>query len=83
MKAVTIRNIPPEVARGISRKAETERTSLNKAVVALLEERLGTGGRKRSKTRHSELDFLAGSWTRDEAGTFDKALAEQRGIRRS
>lgn len=80
MKAITIRNIPPEVARSIRRKAETERTSLNKAVVALLEGRLGAGGRKRSKTRYDDLDFLAGSWTRQEAGAFDKALAEQRVI---
>ncbi len=78
MKAITIRNIPSEVARAIRRKSETERTSLNKAVVSLLEERLGAGGRKRSKIRHDDLDFLAGSWTSQEAGAFDKALAEQR-----
>ena len=80
MKAITIRNIPPEVARSIRRKAETERTSLNKAVVALLEGRLGAGGRKRSKTRCDDLDFLAGSWTRQEAAAFEKALAQQRVI---
>lgn len=80
MKAITIRNIPPEVARAIRRKAETERTSLNKAVVGLLEGRLGAGGRKRSKPAHHDLDFLAGSWTRQEAGVFEKALAEQRVI---
>jgi hypothetical protein len=80
MKAITIRNIPPEVSRAIRRKAETERTSVNKAVVGLLEERLGAGGRKRSKIREHDLDFLAGSWTRQETGAFDKALAEQRVI---
>jgi hypothetical protein len=80
MKAITIRNIPPEVVRAIHRKAGTERTSLNKAVVGLLEERLGTAGRKRGKIRHHDLDFLAGSWTKQEARSFDKALAEQRVI---
>ena len=80
MKAITLRNIPPEVARAIRRKAETERTSLNRAVVSLLEERLGAAGRKRNKIRHGDLDFLAGSWTRQEARAFDKALAEQRVI---
>ena len=80
MKAITIRNIPPEVSRAIRRKAETERTSLNKAVVGLLEERLGASGRKRSKVRQHDLDFLAGSWTRQEAAAFERALAEQRVI---
>jgi hypothetical protein len=80
MKAITIRNIPPEVAQAISRKAETERTSLNRAVISLLEERLGTGTRRRSEIRHDDLDFLAGSWTGREAEAFDKALAGQRAI---
>jgi hypothetical protein len=80
MKAITIRNIPPEVVRAIRRKAEKERTSLNKAVIGLIEERLGVTGAKRHTTRHHDLDFLAGSWTRQEGEAFDQALAEQRVI---
>jgi hypothetical protein len=80
MKAITIRNIPPEVSRAVRRKAESERTSLNKAAAGFLEERLGAGGRKASRVRYDDLDFLAGSWTRREAEAFDKALAEQRVI---
>jgi hypothetical protein len=79
MKAITIRNIPPAVSRAIRQKADTERTSLNKAVVSLIEERLGAGWKAR-KMRHHDLDFLAGSWTRQEAEAFDEALAEQRAI---
>jgi hypothetical protein len=29
---------------------------------------------------HTDLDDLAGSWSRDEADAFDRALAEQRAI---
>ncbi len=80
MKAITIRNIPPEVARAIRRKAASDRTSLNKAVISLLEERVGSASRKPGKILHHDLDFLVGSWTRKEADAFDEALAEQRVI---
>lgn len=80
MTTITIRDIPPELIRAIRRKAQAEHTSLNKAVVRLLEERFSTAGRKRVKTRHHDLDFLAGSWTKQDAGVFDKAIAEQRVI---
>ncbi len=80
MKAITIRNIPPAIARAIRKKADSERTSLNKAVVGLLEERVGSRAGKTSKPRHDDLDFLIGCWTKEEARAFEKALAEQRVI---
>jgi len=77
MKPITLRNLPPEVARVIRKKATTEKTSLNKAVIGLLEESAG-GGLKARKKR--DLSRWAGSWTKEEADAFDRNLAEQRQI---
>ncbi len=81
MKAITLRNLPPELARIIRRKAEEKRWSINKAVISLLEDGSGLQGKKKvDKRLHHDLDALAGSWTKDEALVFDKALAAQRTI---
>ncbi len=80
MKLVTLRNLPPELARIIRQKADENRTSLNKAVISLLEERAGIRGKKQDKSLHHDLDALAGSWTKEETSTFEKALAQQRAI---
>lgn len=79
MKAITLRNLPPEVARLVQRRAREKRTSINKAIIELLEERSGTA-RKRGQTLYDDLDHLASSWTREEATSFDQALKEQRTI---
>lgn len=80
MKAVTLRNLPPELARLIRRKADEGRTSLNRAVISLLEKSAGIRGKKKEKPLHHDLDALAGSWTEEEASVFDEALAWQRAI---
>jgi hypothetical protein len=79
MKAITLRNLPPEVARLVQRRAREKRTSINKAIIELLEERSGTA-RKRSRALYDDLDHLAGSWTREEAAAFEQVLKEQRTI---
>lgn len=80
MKLVTLRNLPPELARIIRRKANEKRTSINKAVISLLEESVGIQGKKAEKSLYHDLDALAGSWTEEEALAFEKALARQRAI---
>lgn len=81
MKAITIRNLPPRVVRAIRQKAQAERTSINKTVIRLLEEREAapkSPGAKR--TLHHDLDALAGSWSKKDAATFDRHLRSQRTI---
>jgi hypothetical protein len=81
MKAVTLRSLPPNVAEAIRKEANRKGMSLNKAVISLLENRLGVREKKKSRqTRHHDLDHLAGSWSKKEAGEFDKYLADQRTI---
>ncbi|MBI2360807.1 MAG: hypothetical protein HYV04_18200 [Deltaproteobacteria bacterium] len=81
MKAITLRNLPPEVVKIVRKKARKKGTSINKAVISLLEESTGTSRKKQEKkTLYHDLDALAGSWTREEALEFEKALAAQRTI---
>ena len=80
MKLITLRNLPPHLARAIRQKAEKERASLNKTVIRLLEERMGAPGTSRKKILHHDLDALAGCWSREEARAFDRVLAEQRSL---
>jgi hypothetical protein len=80
VKQVTLRNLPPELARAIRRKADEKHTSVNKVVISLLEESAGMRGKKTDKPLYHDLDTLAGSWTEEEASAFEKALARQRAI---
>jgi hypothetical protein len=79
MKAITLRNIPPHVARLIERKARENKTSLNRAVVSLLEERAPCRQKGKPKI-HRDLDFFFGSWTKEEADAFDASIADQEQI---
>lgn len=45
MKAITLRNLPPEVARTVQQRAKQKKNSVNKAVIELLEE--STGARQK------------------------------------
>ena len=79
MKAVTLRNLPPELERTIRQRARDRGWSLNRAVTSVLEESLGVQDRTR-RARYHDLDELAGSWTKREADEFDRHLAAQRTI---
>ncbi len=82
MKAITLRNLPPDLARMIRRHATERKMSINKAVISLLEGATGTVSRTQA-TLHHDLDELAGSWTEAEAAEFEGTLAQQRGIDRN
>jgi DNA-binding ferritin-like protein (Dps family) len=79
MSAITLRNLPPKVARAIREKARRERLSMNKTVIKLLEEATGAT-RDVKRVVHHDLDRFFGTWTKEEADAFDEALGEQRQI---
>jgi len=78
VNAITVRNLPPAVAKAVREKARKERLSLNKAVARLLEE--ATGAEPRRKVVRHDLDRFFGTWSKKEADAFDEALREQRQI---
>lgn len=77
MKTITVRNIPPEVAKLIRERARRKRLSANRAVLDLLLERAGSQT-VRPEQLHHDLDELAGAWSRREATEFEKELSAQR-----
>ncbi len=79
MEAITVRNLPPAVARAVQVKAKRERLSLSKAVIRLLEDATETA-KPKERVLHHDLDRFFGTWTKEEAGAFDEALREQRRI---
>ena len=40
MKAITLRNLPPEIEKIVRKEADRQRTSINKAVISLLERKV-------------------------------------------
>lgn len=79
MKAVTLRNLPPQLDRTIRQRAKKKGVSVNKVVISLLQDHLGESDRK-PVHRYHDLDELAGSWSKQEAAAFERTLARQRGI---
>lgn len=79
MKAVTLRNLPPALDRTIRQRAKNKGVSVNKVVISLLQDHLGES-EARPVRRYHDLDGLAGSWNKQEAEAFEKALARQRAI---
>ncbi len=79
MTAITLRNLSPNLYQRIRQCARQKRVSMNKAVIALIEEHLGLEHKKTAAEFH-DLDALCGRWTMEEAAAFDRALAEQRTI---
>jgi hypothetical protein len=79
MKTVTLRKIPPNLDRIITARGRAKKMSLNKAVIDLLEEHLG-GSVPSKGSEFSDLDDLAGVWSKQEADAFDNALARHRSI---
>ena len=80
MKAITLRNLPPEVARTVQQRAKQKKTSVNKAVIELLEESAGGKAKKNAPVRYHDLDHLVGTWTKEEADAFDKIVRSFRTI---
>ncbi len=80
MKVVTLRKVPPEVSKVVQRRARERGTSINKAVISLLEEAAGIRRKGHGSTLYHDLDALAGSWTKEEAATFEEVLRKQRRV---
>ena len=81
LRQITLRGIPEEIERMIKKEAEREGLSFNKAFISLLERATGLKAKERKKKiLYHDLDHLSGIWTKDEAETFQRSLAFQRGI---
>ena len=77
IKALTLRNLPDQVADAVQKRAEESGMSFSRALIALLQEHLG-GAPKPKKKR--DLSFFRNAWTEEEYQEFMKDLADQRRI---
>lgn len=77
---LTIRNLPPAVAKAIRQRALKNKASLNRTVLEILEELSPSRTKGQKKHAYHDLDSLAGSWCAEEAAEFDKGLAGQREV---
>ena len=71
LKNMTVRNIPPELAKALDEERRRRGVSLNKTVLELLRQGLGVGPGARS----NGLTSLAGTWSEDEFREFTEATA--------
>jgi hypothetical protein len=79
MGAITVRNLPPELARLIRQKAKKEKASLNRTVIGLLEQATGLV-KPRTDEVQTDLDRFFGCMSRAEADELDEAIRVQRQI---
>lgn len=73
-RQITIRNVSPELASKLKALAQTAGTSVNSAVLRLLEDALGVDQRRR------RIEERYGTWTEQDFREFDEALRAQRKI---
>ena len=72
MKTMTIRNVPTELSAALEAEKRRRGLSLNRTVVALMQEALGVSP---GTSRSNGLHRLAGSWSKDEFRDFEQAVA--------
>jgi len=69
MKAITIRGIDSSVSEKLKLVAKNEGKSVNRFILELIDQNIGTKKKKKFATQHKDLDHLFGRWSDDE---FDK-----------
>jgi len=72
-RQLTIRNVPDEVGRRLSRVSRDRGESVNTVVVRILTDSVGVDARRSRLARYA-------TWTEADATAFDQALASQRVI---
>jgi plasmid stability protein len=68
IKQITLRQVPDAVERGIRGRARSTGHSMNRAMIELLEEALGTGPAARKRR---DLSKFAGQWSQEEYDAFE------------
>ena len=71
MNTMTVRNVSPEMASALDEEKRRRGLSLNRTVLALIEESLELSGNIRSNGLHR----LAGTWSGEEFRQFEDAVA--------
>jgi hypothetical protein len=73
MRHLSIRHVPPELARALDEEKRRRGTSLNQVVLDLLSQAVGLG---KARRRSNGLGRYSGTWTQEEFEEFEKAIAD-------
>ena len=71
MKTMTIRNVSADLAAALEAEKSRRGLSLNRTVLALMQEALGVS---EGAPRGNGLRRLAGTWTEEEFSEFERAV---------
>ncbi len=75
MTTMTIRGLDDLTIKALKEKAKKEGSSVNAALVKLLQEALGIKKKKRTVV-YNDLDYLAGTWSDKDYKEFLQATAD-------
>jgi plasmid stability protein len=74
MKAITVRNIDPELARALKSESRKRSKSMNAIILEYIRASL-IPGKRLKKPVNTNLDHLAGTWTLEDEKEFSEAIA--------
>jgi hypothetical protein len=80
MKAITIRGIDSSVSEKLKEVARNEGKSVNRFILELIDQNLGTQKKKKFAWQHKDLDHLFGKWSQDEFEKIQGSIDMQRKI---
>ena len=80
MKAITIRDIDPEVARKLKITAAEQNKSMNQLVLEFIKKNLGLEKEKIYTREYNDLDNLFGSWDDTEFNSIQDKIDQERKI---
>ena len=72
---LSIRGVDEKLSAALKREAARRDTSVNKTIIRLLAEAVGTASRQERPAVNHELDHLSGVWTEEDAAEFGAAAA--------
>ena len=75
MTTMTIRGLDDLTVKALKQKAKKEGSSINAALIRLVQENLGIINKKRTVV-YNDLDYLAGTWSDKDCKEFLQATAD-------
>ncbi|MCD4739536.1 MAG: type II toxin-antitoxin system HicB family antitoxin [Anaerolineae bacterium] len=80
MTQLTVRSVDESLHATLKREARQRGMSVNRYVVQVLSEVTGLSANQVFSQEYHDLDYLAGTWTPEQAGEFARFLDEQRQV---